>query len=153
MSADFEVLARDRHLLQEFCKYHVPSLSRFGSSDPNNPSFRLRIKEELGNELRHLTSTATCIESFLDCPPRQRPSDAQELAGSFATKAIDREDWKSEKSAAIYCRCRALPLVTRYISKYDKRLDNHIKKILKQLEMTSDRLGLGEADPEKEPDE
>ena len=144
MSSDFADLARDRHLLQEFCKYHIPSLSQFRS----DPSFKLRINEVLGGQLRHLTSTATCIESLLDCPPRLRPSDAVGLAQSFALKALEREDWKSEDSAAIYCRCRALPLVIRYLGRrYDTCLDQHIGKILQQLEQAN-RLGLGEADPD-----
>src|SRR2546421_2058673 len=131
MSSDFAELARNRRLLQEFCKYHVPSLSRFRS----DPSFRLRLKEQLTAELRHLTSTATCIESLLDCPSQMRPTDAKRMAATFAAKAIDRaaERWQSEESAAIYCRCRALPLVIRFISKYDKRLDEHVSKILRQL--------------------
>src|SRR6266567_8973888 len=144
MSSAFEDLARDRHLLQEFCKYHVPSLSRFRS----DPSFKLRLKEELTTELRHLTSTATCIESLLDCPARLRPPDAETMATTFAMKAIERKAkrWQSEESAAIYCRCRALPLVIRFLSrsKYDPRLDEHVSKILRQLEMTTNRLGLGE---------
>ncbi len=149
MSSAFEDLARDRHLLQEFCKYHVPSLSRFRS----DPSFKLRLKEELTTELRHLTSTATCIESLLDCPARLRPPDAETMATTFAMKAIERKAkrWQSEESAAIYCRCRALPLVIRFLSrsKYDPRLDEHVSKILRQLEMTTNRLGLGEADPDQ----
>jgi ATPase family protein associated with various cellular activities (AAA) len=151
MSSDFADLARDRHLLQEFCKYHVPSLKRFRSDA--SPSFRLRINEELTSKLRHLTSTATCIESLLDCPSRLRPANAGVMAATFAIKAMARptKRWQSEESAAIYCRCRALPLVVRYLSDYDERLDEHIAKILKQLDIANDRLGLGEADPDKEP--
>src|ERR1043166_1389974 len=151
MSSEFAALARDRHLLQEFCRHHIPSLEHFKSP----PSFKLRIGEQLTNELRHLTSTATCIESLLESPVHLRPSYTTEMAVTFATKAIQRpaKRWQSEESAAIYCRCRALPLVIHHLPGYDKRLDSHLAKILKQVQVTTDRLGLGEADPDKKQEE
>jgi len=76
------------------------------------------------------------------------------MAITFGIKAIERSDeqWQSEDSAAIYCRCRALPLVIHHLHEYDKRLDSHVSKILAQLELSHDRLGLGEADPDKDPE-
>jgi hypothetical protein len=146
MSSEFADLARDRKLLEEFCKHHVPSLARFRS----DPSFTLHVDDKLGPELRHLTTTTTCIESLLGCAPRQRPDYAMTLAEDFAKLALKRppKKWKSEESAAIYCRCRTLPLVVRYLPRYQRSLQAHIKTILHQLEGT-DRFGLGEADPER----
>lgn len=150
MSSDFADLAQNRHLLQEFCRFHVPSLTRFRA----DPSFGLHVGEKLGAELRHLTSTATCIESLLDCAPHLRPNDIQTLAETYAIKAIKRKPklWTSEGSAAIYCRCRALPLVIKYLANYDTRISDHVETILTQLKGT-DRFGLGEADPKRDPEE
>lgn len=147
MSSEFASLARDRHLLQEFCDLHVPSLLQFRS----DPSFKLHVDDTLGNELRHLTTTSTCIESLLDCPPQLRPKDARRMAEDFSTRAIRRvpKKWKSEDSAGIYCRCRALPFVVRYLPRYNSRLEAHVTTILKQLGKT-DRFALGEADPDVE---
>ena len=147
--SDFQVLARNRHLLQEFCRYHVPSLLSFQSG----PSFRLDPTEKLADaELHHLTSTCTCIESILDCPDQLIPDgsspDKKMIATEFATRAINRnpESWMSEGSAAIYCRCRALSLVIRYLAGYDSRLGGHLATILTQLH-EPDRFAIGETDP------
>lgn len=148
MPSDFEDLAVERRLLQEFCESHVESVVAFRS----DPSFRLHLDEEPEPALRHLTSTSTCIESLLDCPPRLRPTYTSKLAQDFAKNAIRREEWKSEESAGIYCRCRALPLVVRYLSDedvidYAPLLKEHVETILKQLK-EPDRFAIGEADPE-----
>jgi hypothetical protein len=148
MSSEFADLARDRQLLQDFCKAHIPSILAFKSG----PSFKLNLHErDLGTDLHHLTSTGTCIESLLDCPDEFVPEDASvdsNMAPEFASLAINRSarNWKSEGSARIYCRCRALPFVIKHIPDYDARLARHIKTILKQLSK-NDRFAIGEADP------
>jgi hypothetical protein len=77
----------------------------------------------------------------------------EEYARFYARAAIDRrpEDWKSEESATIYCRCRGLPLAIRFAD--GKRaatiIETHIATILKQLD-TDPRFAIGEADPSKE---
>src|SRR5687768_4981221 len=115
MSSDFADLARDRQRLQEFCKAHVLSVLRFASG----PSFKLNLQEkDLDDKLHHLTSTSTCIESLFDCPNEFSPKNfsvRRDLGSEFARLAIDRpqKQWKSEGSARIYCRCRALPFVIR----------------------------------------
>jgi ATPase family protein associated with various cellular activities (AAA) len=147
--SQFLELANHRHLLQEFCRQHVPSLLIFQSE----PSFKLNLIEPaLDGELHHLTSTSTCIESLLDCPRQFRPKNFQSdfvLAREFAVRAINRKarDWKSEGSARIYCRCRALPFVVRHLPEYDKRIARHLESILKQLG-EQDRFAIGEADPQ-----
>jgi ATPase family associated with various cellular activities (AAA) len=142
----FSELARHRHSLQEFCKHHVPSLLVFHS----HPSFKHVLNEHLDGKLHHLTSTSTCIESLLDCPQQLQPNDLQVDPEAFAMRAIRRPatKWKSERSAAIYCRCRALPFVVRHLPKYDVRIENHLETILEQLE-ERDRFAVGEADPNK----
>lgn len=142
---DFQELADFRHRLQEFCSSHVSSLELFRSE----PSFKLHIGDTLGSSLRHLTTTSTCIQSLLDCPTSERPAYAEPMAQQYARLAIERtpEEWKSEESAGIYCRCRALPFVVRHLPKYDRRLRGHLTTILAQLE-EPDRFAIGEADPD-----
>src|SRR5688572_20643768 len=144
MSSEFADLARYREELKNFCKLHVLSVLAFKSG----PSFKLNPeKPDLDNRLHHLTSTSTCIESLLDCPaefvPKKIKLDNQ-LGLGFATLAIQREPdrWISEGSAKIYCRCRALPLVIRYLADYDKLLESHLETILYQLSR-SDRFAIG----------
>src|SRR5437660_391596 len=69
---DFQEFADFRHRLQEFCASHVLSLEDFKS----DPSFKLHVGDTLGTELRHLTTTSTCIQSLLDCPLSERPNYA-----------------------------------------------------------------------------
>jgi ATPase family associated with various cellular activities (AAA) len=101
--------------------------------------------------VRHLTTTATCLSSLLDCPPRFRPDgfeeEVQPLFRTFAKKALRRRNWKSEGSAQIYCRCRALPLVIRFSDSYDPVIQEHFLRIISQLRKRPERFGIGEADP------
>lgn len=149
MSSEFADLARYREQLKNFCKLHALSVLAFKSG----PSFKLNIERpDLDNQLHHLTSTSTCIESLLDCPsefiPKKLKLDNQ-LGPEFARLAIQRPPgrWISEGSAKIYCRCRALPLVIRYLADYDKLLESHLETILYQLSK-SNRFAIGEADPD-----
>lgn len=147
MSSEFSDLARNRQLLQDFCRSHVASILTFKSG----PSFKLNLIEaDLDADLHHVTSTSTCIESMLDCPEEFLPQSALDnnLATEFAQLAINRKPskWKSEGSARIYCRCRALPFVIRNLPDYDPRIRGHLKTIVKQLSKR-DRFAIGEADP------
>jgi ATPase family associated with various cellular activities (AAA) len=161
----FEELTEARRSLQDFCMLHVPGLmsQRFGISfrlfpDESNP----RRKRQ---RVRHLTSTATCWSSLLDCPPTFFPNDynkedVKRTAVQFARSALARTDWRSEWSAGIYGRCRALPFVIKqwdsepeyFRSPIRRRpakeiVTNHIKIILAQLAQPG-RFGIGEADPQ-----
>lgn len=149
----FEELTEARRSLQTFCLLHVPSLM----SQHSGVSFKLHPTEGrfTSSKVRHLTTTATCLSSLLDCPPRFLPkgfNGASDLCSVFAGKALLRKKWKSEGSAGIYCRSRALPLVIRYSDKVDDTIEEHIGAILFQLDKQPDRFGVGEADPyQKEP--
>ncbi|MGA2328163.1 MAG: ATP-binding protein [Bryobacteraceae bacterium] len=147
---DFQELAKQRHALQEFCQLHAASLLCFRS----DRSFKLAITEnDLTGPARHLTTTATCIESLLDCPSRYRVgvADPEELARGFAHDALARpgREWTSEGSAKIYCRCRALPLVVRHLASFDSRLRDHIVGIFQQLGKDPQRFAIGETAPPK----
>src|SRR5579875_1939345 len=142
----FDELAAERKRLQLFCYQHAPSLELFRCEQ----NYKLDLDEPVFTGFRHLTSTATCIESLLLCPPKFRAAKIapESQAQIFASSAIALPDrrWKSDQSAAIYCRCRGLPLTIRYLDSYDREIDGHIARILGQLE-ESNRFAIGEADP------
>src|SRR5260370_5321189 len=147
---NFEDLSAQRRLVQDFCKRHEASVLAFRAQDKK--SFKLTIGETVPTGgLRHLTTTATCIESLMACPERYLSRPASEYASDakeFANAAIERkaEDWKSEDSAHIYCRCRGLPITINHLNGYDPRIAQHVKRILRQLELESGRFAIGEAD-------
>ena len=149
----FQELTEARRSLRGFCLLHEPSLLRLKSG----VSFKLLPGEpDLGVEkVRHLTTTATCLTSLFDCPAGFRTvgfGSIENLKSIFAEKALERSDWMSEDSAGIYCRCRALPTVIDLSDAnagagLDKRIEAHIATILRQLDIQSERFGIGEADP------
>jgi ATPase family protein associated with various cellular activities (AAA) len=153
----FEELTEARRSLQSFCQLHVPSLLilKLGVSflfDPDEPE-----SEFADGAVHNMTTTATCIASLDQCPPRFWPADTKSIEAlktEFSTKALLRPDdkWKSEGSAAIYCRCRALPTVIAGLPEgaIDATIERHIKKILDQLREQPGRFGIGEADTESQ---
>jgi hypothetical protein len=150
----FRELAESRRALQAFCVQHFPSLLALQSGI----SFKLLPTEpDLDSEsVHHMTTTATCLTSLLDCPRRFRPlnsADLDALAAPFLERALLRphERWKSEGSAGVYCRCRALPAIVRFGGANDK-VDEHLTRILGQLKIQPKRFAIGEADSEEPTD-
>lgn len=147
----FEELTDARRSLQNSCLLHVPSLLSLRSGNsfklfPDDPSL------ERSRRVRHLTTTATCLSSLLECPPRFWPTEFEvvdPLCVIFARKSLHRR-WKSEGSAQIYCRCRALPLVIKFSEGFDPLIEEHLLRILAQLKKKPDRFGIGEADPDQD---
>lgn len=142
----FEELIDARRALQSFCLLHVPSLLALHSG----ASFKLLPSEASldDGKVHHLSTTATCLSSLLDAPPRFRSGDfsaIETLYSNFGSSALDRQDWVSEGSASVYCRCRALPTVISSLKHFDKRIEDHVSEILGQLEQRPDRFGIGEA--------
>jgi hypothetical protein len=150
----FENLVTSRQELQRFCKHHYSSLTAFR----DGVSFKLVQSEPaLKGAVRHLSSTATCIESLLDCPKEFAPEREESLvlAKEFANAALQvpRDDWLSDGSARIYCRCRSMSLIVEHLPKYQSAIQEHLKYILSQLEDKCDRLAIGEGSkyqPEKD---
>jgi hypothetical protein len=144
----FEDLVTYRQELQVFCHAHFNSLIKFAG----DTAFKLLTKEENLRSDSHLSSTATCIESLLDCAETFLPHNEDNLvrqsilqrAKDFALAAIERKNWQSEGSAKIYCRCRTLPLVISYIKPFRPQIFRHLNEILYQLNDSS-RLAIGEA--------
>jgi len=143
----FDNIVAYRQQLQKFCCAHYTSLIEF----KDGVSFKLNLTEQsLGTAARHLSSTATCIESLLDCPPEFLPKesiDISALARDFSLAAMHRThaEWLSDGSASIYCRCRTLPLVVYYLPTYQRRVQGHLKRIFSQLQPDASRLAIGEA--------
>jgi hypothetical protein len=158
----FEELTEARRSLQSFCLLHVPSLLSLQSGI----SFKLKPEDtNLSSDVvRHMTTSATCWTSLFDCPPRfvtaefkEKFDAAKDLGPTFGQKALLRPDpeWKSEKSAVIYCRCRALPMIISSSNEtaLDERIQRHLEVILVQLKKQAERFGIGEANPDKKEDE
>jgi hypothetical protein len=144
----FEELTEARRSLQSFCLQHVPSLIALQSGI----SFKLLPSEKRNlddGELHHPTTTATCLTSIFDCPPRYRIGNlkrAEAARAGFSEAAYRRRDWTSEGSAGVYCRCRALPTVIAFSTSFDKSIETHLAEILGQLQKRPERFGIGEAD-------
>lgn len=112
----FAELCLERARLRDAVVAHEDSIKWF--LHPDKPWFVMeegkRAKEfsEPGPKpVRHLTTTATCLESLLD-PLGPRDSAALPVVEQFAelalTHASDEGIWESEEAARIYCRVRAL---------------------------------------------
>ncbi len=152
----FEQFVECRHRLQEFCKLHYPSLEYF-SGGLSFAIYRSEIdSKNFGPEdVKHLTSSATCYGSLQGCPDRLRPGDARDItfeSRRYAIAALNRDPakWTSDGSAPIYCRCRTLPFVVHNIPEWNAIIETHIETILKQMDEPG-RFAIGEADPLDKP--
>ncbi len=144
----FDDLTEARRRLRVFCLSHAPSLE----SQRSGLSFKLFPDEGSldDGEVHHLTTTATCLNSLLGAGTK-KPSNLADLCSAFAKKALLRpeEKWKSEGSAAIYCRCRALPFVIAHSGEMATTIKKHVKTIVAQLNTPPNRFGVGEAEGRK----
>jgi ATPase family protein associated with various cellular activities (AAA) len=147
---NFEDLTEARRSLQRFCRLHFPSIM----SQQSGISFKLHPEEpelKTNRRVRHLTTAATCLTSLLDLPPgfsTVQFDRVSTLRDKFVKRALLRKTWKSEGSAGIYCRCRALPLIVGSVNAIDSVTRGHIAAIFAQLRGKSERFGVGEADPD-----
>ena len=72
----FDQLVSIRERLQTFCTLHYSSLAAFH----DGISFKFDLDDAgLGAEAQHLSSSATCIESLLECPEVLRPKTAMNV--------------------------------------------------------------------------
>ena len=91
-----------------------------------------------------MTSTATCLESLLECPGVA----LSDRISWFVAQALARPDkgWTSEGSASIYCRCRALPFIILHAPRSAfSTIFTHLERVFLQLN-GGERFGIGEAD-------
>jgi hypothetical protein len=161
---DFKELADERRRVRDLCRKHLPSLATFKFA--KGASFKLfwdEPEEPSGGEVRHLTTTATCIESLQGCHPIFRcPSGLQKIAESvganpdcgeeilnalgraFYSEALKRKCWTSEASAPVYCASRAMPLfLEETTTEWTQKHRALVATIYKQLRQP-DRFGIGE---------
>jgi hypothetical protein len=125
----------------------VASVLAFRSED--GLSFKMHLTDPADPSkpgVRHLTSSATCLESLLGCPEYfyaselLEPEIRQEVdktAKSFAEAALRRKDWTSDESGHVYSRCRTLPLVIGRLDSptedQKKVIRGHIAYVFKQV--------------------
>lgn len=118
---DFEQLRRERVALHNAVLQHPASLKRF---HPEGQSwFKLTPEEPLdssGEGVRHLSTSASCIESLHDISSQWRsPEEDDELnrlSDAFAKGALERKDWESDGAAWVYSRVRTLPIILEFAS-------------------------------------
>src|SRR5260370_4691650 len=152
---NFEAIADERRRVKELCRRHFLSLWEFKYEV--GASFHVLRGEPKPNDdaiIRHLTTTATCIESLRDCHSTFWPQGAfkefgtsreQTLDGltrAFYLGALSRQDWVSEGSAPVYCAARALPLFLRNNAEWSEKHTSLVSLIFDQLK-DAGRFGIG----------
>jgi ATPase family associated with various cellular activities (AAA) len=130
-SVEFQVLRRERDALRDFVRVHPKSLEAFKAD--SDPWYRREEKPdgkvEKGQTIRHLTTTASCLESLaqvpvyeVNDPPPPCPSDCEEIekerrktADDFTARllGLDGDKWVSENQPLVYSKVRTLPVVLR----------------------------------------
>jgi hypothetical protein len=118
MTMDFDELRAERQAINNAVLPHSKSVALFRACD--RPWFRL-TQEEVVDEtggVRHLSTSASCIESLADVPKHQAGGTSaakilKEVSQEFARGALQRpaDEWESEGAAEIYCRVRTLPII------------------------------------------
>lgn len=175
--ADFNSLVAERAALRNYVLIHAGSLFSFKEED--QPWFRRQEKpdarkKEKKRKLRHLTTTASCLESLNDVPvyeaedpPPPCPRDGTEIAErrtqiiedfTQATLKADDSDWKTESEQLVYSRVRTLPVILSLASdhtleQFAPQLGDHLKSVWDSLKI-SDAMtqGIGERPKPSAPD-
>ncbi|MGH9460043.1 MAG: ATP-binding protein, partial [Vicinamibacteria bacterium] len=160
---DFRELAEERHLVRELCLKHLPSLARFKlpASVSFDPNWVENGPTHDDGSLRHLTTTATCIESLMDCHETFRSDRAlkefSDPIGAEAKNTVDAlirefhrsglkrppKAWLSEKSGPVYCASRALPIFLEGAKDWPDTHTKLVSEVYAQLKEPN-RFGLGE---------
>jgi len=162
---DLDQLIEQRRQLQRFCEPHLSSILAFSFAE--NVPFKENTQEKedpTRTGVRHLTSSATCIESLLACPDYAHKDagsrrEVRKRAGEFAKSALERKDWRSDDSGEVYCRCRALPMVAEYLETVGEAdeglIRGHLQIIFSQVTVPSTeprrspgRFAIGEWSPQ-----
>lgn len=152
---DFDSLCAERDALRNYVLVHASSLGAF--SEEGKPWFRRQEQADPpkpGRVVRHLTTTASCLESLYDVPlyesddpPAPCPSDWQDVGErrqSFMKDFVetllsaDLTEWKTEDEDLIYTRVRTLPVLlslapVEILGPFDTRLTELLKQVWKTL--------------------
>lgn len=154
---DFQVLRGERDALRDFVRVHPKSLEAFKAE--GNPWYRREEKPDRGpkkgEKVRHLTTTASCLESLaqvpvyeVDDPPPPCPSDCKEIEKD-RTKTIDAfterllslgdDKWESENQRLVYSKVRTLPVVLRLagdevLKPFKDKLSAYLEEVWEDLD-------------------
>ena len=159
-TASFDSLVVERDVLRNYVLVHANSLQAFKQS--GRPWFRpqqaLDKPDKSGRKVRHLTTTASCLESLADVPtygrgdPPPSPPDAEkldsarkEMIDSFAKAVLSAKpaEWKSEGGARVYSRVRTLPVLLRLAE--ERTLKQHKGRLREHLQYVWDRLDIADS--------
>ncbi len=119
LSVSFEELREARRQLATQCKLHETSLRGFKAD--GLPWYRVNAGEPLpaatnaGRGMRHLSTSASCLQSLGDLPTEDDAAKRlwlQQLIDDFALSALGSGvSWESDGAAQTYCRVRTLPII------------------------------------------
>lgn len=107
--------------------------------------------------VRHLTTTASCIESLYDIRERteEQTMDLEWLVGNFSAGALSRDvgTWQSEDAAHVYCKVRALPAILDHateslLEQHEARIADLVSYAWAQVSEEPLRQGIFEYSPE-----
>lgn len=151
--ATFEDLAAARHSLGELCKFHRASLEAFR---PEQAAwYRLVLSERASaaadEETRHLSTSASCLESLGDSRLANSGRPPAGLVDEFSEGALRRpfEAWESEGAAHTYCRVRTMPLILEQatpalVEDHADVIAEHIAFVWEEVDARLDRQGIRE---------
>ena len=163
---EFEELRIERETLNNAVLRHSASIAAFRARDW--AWFKLEVDERLrkfdAKGVRHLSTSASCIESLSDIPASQAGyGDAREMLdatrNAFATRALEREKWESDRAAEVYCRVRTLPIVLDHadgdtLKPFADAIRTHVQIVWNQLDPKSpETQGIAEKPMRKADDE
>jgi hypothetical protein len=173
---EFQALRAERDALRDFVRVHPKSLESF--KDDGNPWYRREEKPDRkvkkGQKVRHLTTTASCLESLaqvpvyeIDDPPPPCPSDCKEIAEerrkttdafTEGLLSLDGSEWESESQRLVYSKVRTLPVVLQLASDgvlepFKDKLAAYLEEVWKDLDEADLRSqGIAERPPEASKD-
>jgi hypothetical protein len=154
---EFHVLRAERDALRDFVRVHPKSLDAFKAD--SNPWYRreekLDRRAKKGEKVRHLTTTASCLESLaqvpvyeVDDPPAPCPRDCRKIkeerartADAFTKRllSLDGNEWESENQRLVYSKVRTLPAVLALASDdvlepFKDKLAAYLEEVWKDLD-------------------
>jgi energy-coupling factor transporter ATP-binding protein EcfA2 len=170
---DFDSLCAEREKLRNYVLVHVSSLRAFEEKD--HPWFRREEESdeltETGEPMRHLTTTASCLQSLGDAPlysgkeqsppcPRDhkglfkwREEKTNEFVRTILKNADNAKMWQTEGQPLVYTPVRTLPVILHLASdellgEFEPQLKKLVKKAWRAVKIADPMAqGVGEAQP------
>jgi hypothetical protein len=170
VEVDFDSLCAEREALRSYLLVHASSLRSF--EEEGHPWFRREGQQDEpsadNRPVRHLTTTASCLQSLkdvplylVDSPPPPCPRNPEELGRWLERKSEgfirgllgskDPEIWKTEEEKLVYTQVRTLPVILQLAhDKLIKEFGRRLKELAEgawELVDVGDPLaqGVGEA--------